>query len=131
MPDHLAAYQANMNARKCAENLLSMVPEILEFEEPISMARFWETVATAAAEQIGMVLCDDSPGGDKAMSEEAAMRFESTYVPPGKKYAGSLVLDVDPKFWLYITEDEFYQKVRRYVKSARFLRRQDLHAAGG
>jgi len=120
---NLDALQANINARRQAENLLSLVDELVEGVRPLSMQRFWESVAAEAAARAGMLLVEDCPTTAKPMNDDEAMRFEASIVPMGK-HLGEMVLDVPIGYWLAITENDFYRKLRRYLRSDRFARRQ-------
>lgn len=114
---------ANKAAREQAEALISLVPELLDGVAPISMQRFWETVARYAAAKVACVIVEDSPSV-APMSEDEAMRYEATRVPFGQ-YQGILVRDVPAQYWLMITEHQFYLKLRRYMRSTRFARLQE------
>lgn len=122
-PQLIAALEANKNAREQAENLLALVDELVDGVRPLSMPRFWETVAALAAARVGMVLVEDGPSQPKAMNEHEAMEFEASLVPMGK-YKDMPVHAVDIRYWLVITENDFYRKLRRYLRSERFARRQ-------
>jgi hypothetical protein len=114
---------ANKTAREQAEALLNeLVPELLDGVAPISMQRFWETIARYAAAKIGCVIVEDTPSV-APMSEDEAMRYEATRVPFGQ-YQGVLVREVPPQYWLIITESQFHVKLRRYMRSSRFERLQ-------
>lgn len=122
-PQLMAALEANKNAREQAECLLKLVPELLEGIKPLSMPRFWEALAAAAAARAGMIVVEDGLSQPKAMNDQEAMEFESSLVPMGK-YKDMQVHAVDVRYWLVITENDFYRKLRRYLRSERFARRQ-------
>jgi hypothetical protein len=97
------------------------VPLVLVGVDP---ERFWELLATEAAERIGMVLAADGPKSKREqMSYQEAVEFEKTVIPWGAQ-AGRKVAEVEPRYFLAVTEGRFPRDLQRYLKSTRFLERQ-------
>lgn len=87
--------------------------------------RYWETLRDLCAAKLTIVV---SSGNDKAMTMAEAQVFELETIPYGK-YAGMQVQEVPTRYWVSLTESEFGERVKRYVKSERFqsLHRQSEH----
>jgi len=104
----------NIAARRGAEEMIAFIGE--------QSQRYWECLIELAKGKLPPKPepVDPCP----AMSDFEAARFENTLVPYGK-FDGKFVGDVDPSYLLFLTEgDEWSKKLRRYVKSDRFQRRQ-------
>lgn len=108
------AIAENIKARRGAEEMIDFIGQ-----QP---QRFWECLIELATAKLPAKPAPVDPC--PPMSDFEAARFENTLVPYGK-FDGKFVGDVDPSYLLFLTEgDEWSKKLRRYVKSERFQRRQ-------
>jgi hypothetical protein len=114
----------NVQSRKAAESFLELAADVPESVNE----RFWETLAVAASQRVGLAVYRPCPIEARGpMADEEAIAFERTIVPMGK-YQGERVGDVPHAYWLYITESDFNRQLVRYIKSDYFQRRQDKEA---
>jgi hypothetical protein len=118
-----AHVEANVKARKAVREIIDdCVPCLIA---GVAEDRFWELLATEAAAHLGMVLVPDTLAARNAgMSDEDAMKFEKVKVPWGA-HAGREVREVEPRYWLAITEGEFQRRLAAYLRSRRFQERQE------
>jgi hypothetical protein len=106
--------QTNIAARHEAETLLELVGE----QPP----RFWEVLAELATSKLPPKPAPIDPFAP--MDDQEAIRFEAKEMPYGS-YAGTAIGEVSCQYIGFIAENDFAIKLRRYVKSRRFLDRQD------
>lgn len=118
-----ATLEGNKKAREAVREILDdCVPCVID---GVHTERFWELLAGEAAAKVDKVLVDDVPRDKRhTMSYHEAVEFERTIVPYGAQ-AGLKVGEVLPRYFLAITEGEFPKKLAMYLKSTRFLERQD------
>lgn len=111
--------KARILARKAAEDLLTFVPDMIREHRP-DPAKFWMALANIVAHQVGMRLVEET---QKEMGIEEALRFESETMNYGH-YKDKRIGDIPCSYFLFLTEGEFAKKLRRYVRSQRFMDRQ-------
>lgn len=120
----LKKIRASIRAREAAEELLTLVPDVLQ--NGACELRFWEVLSSMAAARAGRVLIMDGPNPSMPfppMGDDEARDFEGETIPYGK-HAGAEVGDVHPEYWIKVTESEFNKKLIRYMRSVRFHERQ-------
>ena len=104
----------NIAARRGAEEMIAFIGD--------QSQRYWECLIEMAKAKLPAAPTPAAPL--PAMNEQEAIHFEATFVPYGKhaeEYVGMVPCD----YLLFLTEgDEWTKKLRRYVKSERFQRRQ-------
>jgi hypothetical protein len=113
--------EQNIRARADAEQMAELCGEQTE--------RFWEVLATIAAERSGkaLMLAPKAVAAGNAelqMSDEEAAQFERVIVPFGK-FAGEPVGDVPISYWTFVTESDFNRQLVRYMRSRAYQRRQE------
>jgi hypothetical protein len=59
-----------------------------------------------------------------AMNDQEAAKFEQERFPYGA-YRHDLIADVPPNYLLFVTENDFGTRLRRYMRSRAFERRQE------
>lgn len=69
----------------------------------------------------------EAPKQRSVMNDNEAIVFERRPIPEGrsKKYAGELVINVPPSYWIAYTENDWNRELLRYMGSRRFQDRQD------
>ena len=94
--------------------------ELLRMSE-INTPAFWDAVLREAKAH----LPDDETKSTQAdvMDDREARKFENVTFPFGK-YQGSTVGEVPVDYLLFITENDFGTKLKRYLKSKVFQERQ-------
>lgn len=108
------AIETNIAARKDAEEIIAFIGD--------KPARFWELMAAHAATKLPQKSVEPK---DLPMDDDEAAKFEEWMIPWGK-YAEHHVGEVPVGYLLFLAEgDEFTRKLRRYVASKMFARRQD------
>ena len=81
---------------------------------------FWEVILDLVKEKLPQKMAIVH----EAMTDEEASKFENKVVPYGQ-YAGDDVRDVPVDYLLFLVDgDSFIKKVRRYVRSDKFKRRE-------
>lgn len=117
--EQMVALRKNVAAGKLSRELVDLIQDAIDDMGPeLTPSRVWENVAIVAAQRCGRYLAVRIE--DSEMTETEAIEFERTIVPHGK-YAGKRVRDVDPDYWITITESEFNNQLKRYLKSRRFF----------
>lgn len=105
----------NIAARQRAE-------AVIELCEAETCNRFWEELTLLASKRLPPKPAPVDPFAP--MDEQEAIRFEAVSMPYGVYVGNSIgLLDVGYIGWL--AENDFAIKLRRYVKSERFKRRQE------
>lgn len=119
--DRLAA---NVAARKALKEIV----ELIEGTIPeVGHCRFWELLANEAADRAGMQMVPATAAQAQrlaGMDYEQALQFEKTVVQHGV-HKGKAVRDIAPSYWVTVTESGFNRNLQQYMRSTRFLERQE------
>ncbi len=105
----------NIAARNRAEHIIDLIGD----ETP----RFWQELARLAGEQLPKVEQPAEVDPLAPMDETEAIKFERQPLDFGK-HAGQEIGVVPCGYIGWLAENDFAIRLRRYVKSARFERRQ-------
>lgn len=112
--------EANIAARKEAETLLALFGS--------GTPREYRAIAELAASKCGcLVVLQEAL--TEPMDYPAALQFEATPIPHGK-HAGRLVREVEPSYWVYVTESDFNRRLISYLRSKRFQEVQQSWSGG-
>ena len=112
--DKAATFAENIMARQRAEALVELAGDECQ--------RFWEEVAHMVAERLPPKPAPVDPFGP--MDEQEAIRFEAAKMQFGGSM-GTPIGELECTYLGWLAENDFSIKLRRYVKSDRFKRRQD------
>lgn len=106
--------EENKADRQEAEQLVHLLGE--------KRPRFWESLAELARGKLG------TEPAMTPMTETQARSFETTLIKYGR-YAGQEVASVPGSYLLWMVEgDAFTKKLKAYVASERFAKRQEMEA---
>jgi len=110
-----------------AMDLLQSLAADLVREHPEAAIEVTRTFFTTVREAIDVLMPRVQPPANmlavRAMDDEEARKFEAETMTFGK-YAGTPIGNVPPDYLLYLDENQFAAKLRRYVASERFKRLQ-------
>ena len=93
----------------------------MSIADNIESPRFWQELARIAGEKLPPV---ELPAGPQPMNEEQAIRFEASEMPYGV-HVKTAIGEVPPSYLLWLAENTFAERLARYLRSARFKRRQE------
>lgn len=110
----------NVRCRQAVMELLSLAPDLAV--PPQDQDKFWELLAEEAAARVAKVLVEDKPMRIP-MTDKEAQLFSQRTVPHGV-HKGKRIIDVDPSYWLFLTEGDFQRELVLYVRSPFFRRLQ-------
>jgi hypothetical protein len=116
----------NVAAARMAEGWLAQLgDEVAEAGKRIDREHFYLSLATLAAAEVGKIVVEDGPSA-YPMSDTEAAKFDNERVPQRFKYGGSPVVEVPPDYWVALTEDAWWKRLLRYLRSPYYRRRHKL-----
>lgn len=122
-PEAQAVLGRNIAARALADSLWGVIEaEVKDAGDGVTEQRVWEVLAERLISRAGPQVVPPKFQAEMSMAE--AREFGDAVVPWGV-HKGKRVAEVEPSYWLAMTESPFYLRLRRWVCTPFFSMLQD------